>query len=83
MQFDPYWIRGVGQGDDVTNLLAIADPLFIFHLFCLVFLHTWFSFPNYIFMYTLCFPHVFVRDCFYVPSVRYSWFSTGAVFTRA
>ena len=29
---------------DVTNLLAIADPLFIFHWFCLVFHHTWLQF---------------------------------------
>uniref|UniRef100_A0A4W5MB97 Chromo domain-containing protein n=1 Tax=Hucho hucho TaxID=62062 RepID=A0A4W5MB97_9TELE len=42
---------------DVTGLLAIADPLFIFHLFCLCFLHTWFQFPNYMCMYlTLCSP---------------------------
>ena len=28
---------------DVTGLLAIADPPFIFHLFHLVFPHTWFT----------------------------------------
>ena len=27
---------------DVTDLLAITDTFFIFHWFCLVFLHTWF-----------------------------------------
>jgi hypothetical protein len=37
------------QGDmllaaDVAGLLAIADPPFIFHWFCLVFPHTWFQF---------------------------------------
>jgi hypothetical protein len=36
------------SADDVTGLLAIADPFFIFHLFCLVFPHTWFSFPHYV-----------------------------------
>ena len=44
---------------EVTSLLAIADPSFIFHWFCLYFLHPWFSLSNYSFMYlTLCFPHV-------------------------
>ena len=28
---------------NVTGLLAIAYPFFIFHIFCLVFPHTWFS----------------------------------------
>ena len=27
---------------DVTGLLALIDPFFIFYWFCLVFLHTWF-----------------------------------------
>ena len=31
---------------DVTGLLAIAAPPLIFHLFCLVFPHTWFTFPH-------------------------------------
>jgi hypothetical protein len=31
---------------DVTGLLAIAAPLFIFYLFCLGFPHTWFTFPH-------------------------------------
>uniref|UniRef100_A0A4W5RFE9 Chromo domain-containing protein n=1 Tax=Hucho hucho TaxID=62062 RepID=A0A4W5RFE9_9TELE len=35
---------------NVTRFLAIADPLFIFHLFCLSFFHTWFQFPNYMFI---------------------------------
>ena len=43
----------------VTGLLAIVDPLFIFHLFCLVFLQTWFSFSSLIVVYlTLCSSHV-------------------------
>jgi hypothetical protein len=37
---------GCVQAVDVTSLLAIADPFFIFHLFCLVFPNTWFSFPH-------------------------------------
>ena len=46
----------------VTSLLAIIDPLLIFHLFCLVFLHTWFSFPSLIVVYlSLCSPHVCVE----------------------
>jgi hypothetical protein len=48
----------------VACLLAIIDPLFIFHVFCLVFPHTWFQFPQSFVVYlTLCSPHVFVLDC--------------------
>ena len=36
---------------DITGLLAIGNPLFIFHLFLFSFvLHTWFQFPNYMLM---------------------------------
>ena len=49
---------------DVASLLAIADPFFIFHLLCLVWPHTWFSFPSLCVVYlTLCFPNVFVWYC--------------------
>ena len=42
---------------DVTSLLAIIDPYFIFHWFCLVFLHTWFQSHSLPVVYlTLCFP---------------------------
>ena len=30
----------------VAGLLAIINPFFIFHVFCLVFPHTWFQFPQ-------------------------------------
>ena len=39
------------------HLLAIADPLFIFLWFCLVFHHTWFQFHQFHVVYlTLCSP---------------------------
>ena len=48
----------------VTGLLAIIDPVFNSHMFCLVFPHTWFQFPQSFVVYlTLCSPHVFVWDC--------------------
>ena len=46
---------------DVTDLLAIADPFFIFHLFCLVFPLVYL---------TLCSPHVFVWYCLFVSGAR-------------
>ena len=48
----------------IAGLPAIIDPLLIFHLFCLVFPHTWFQFPQLLVVYlTICSPHVFVWDC--------------------
>uniref|UniRef100_A0AAZ3PYJ6 Chromo domain-containing protein n=1 Tax=Oncorhynchus tshawytscha TaxID=74940 RepID=A0AAZ3PYJ6_ONCTS len=42
---------------DVTDLLAITDPFFIFHLCCFVFLHTWFqSHQLHVVYLTLRFP---------------------------
>ena len=42
---------------DVTGLLAIIDPFFIFHWFCLVFPHTCFQSHSLPVVYlTLCFP---------------------------
>ena len=45
------------SGVDVNGLLAIIDPVFIFHWFSLVFLHTWFQSHALPVVYlTLCFP---------------------------
>ena len=42
---------------EVTDLLAIADPLFIFLWFCLVLYHTWFqSHSLHVVYLTLCSP---------------------------
>ena len=55
---------------DVTNLLVITDPFFIFHLFCIVFLHTWFqSHQLHVVYLTLFFPSCPCRrlfDCMFV-----------------
>ena len=71
---------------DVTGLLAIIDPFFIFHWFCLVFLHNWFqSHSLHVVYLTLCFPacpcqrwfvcifvyYVLVRDGFLYPLLFY------------
>ena len=63
---------------DVTNILAITDPFFIFHWFCLVFLHTWFQSHQLHGVYlTLCFPScpcwkivLFVCDVHFSVGVR-------------
>ena len=40
-----------------SGLLAIVDPFFIFHLFCLVFPHAWVQSPHLLVVYlTLCSP---------------------------
>ena len=58
---------------DVAGLLAIADPLFIFHLFCLCFTHL-VSIPQlHVHYLTLCFPHGFCACLFIVSSVRCLW----------
>ena len=49
---------------DVTGFLATADPLFIFHLFCLCFTHL-FSIPQSpVYYLTLCSPHGFCEWLF-------------------
>jgi hypothetical protein len=56
---------------DVNGLLAIANSLFIFHLFCLCFTHL-VSIPQlHVHYLTLCFPHGFCAWLFYVCSVHY------------
>ena len=67
---------------DVTGLLAITDPFFIFHWFCLVFLHTWFQSHQLRVVYlTHCFPsNVPVGDCLFVCDVHVlCWCATGFV----
>ena len=49
---------------DVTGLLAIADPFFMFHLFCLVFTLTWFQIPNYMLYIFPLFPPCPCRELF-------------------
>jgi hypothetical protein len=52
---------------DVTDLLVIIDPFFIFHWFCLVFLHTWFQSHSLPVVYlTLCFPSCLCQRLFHV-----------------
>ena len=65
----------------VTGLLAIVDPLFIFHLFCLVFLHTWFSFPSLSVVYlTLCSPQCPCVVLFVVSACAHGyWCASGFV----
>ena len=51
---------------DVTGLLAIIDPFFIFHWFCLVFPHTCFQSHSLPVVYlTLCFPSCLWQRLFY------------------
>jgi hypothetical protein len=49
---------------DVTGLLAIAEQFFMFHLFCLVFTHTWFQNPNYMLYIFPRFPPCPCRELF-------------------
>jgi hypothetical protein len=55
------------------------DPLFIFHLFCLVFLHTWFSFPSLSVVYsTLCSPSCLCVELFVVSACAHVyWCASG------
>ena len=49
----------------VTGLLAIIDQFFIFHWFCLVFLHSWFQSHSLPVVYlTLCFPSCICQRLF-------------------
>ena len=58
---------------NVTGLLAIADPLLIFHLFCLCFTHL-VSIPQlHVHYLTLCFPLGVCACLFTVSSVRCLW----------
>ena len=63
----------------VTGLLAIIDPLFIFHVFCLVFPHTWFQIPQSLVVYlTLWFPPCLCVGLFIVSAcARVDWCTTG------
>ena len=55
---------------DVTGLLAIIDPFFIFHWFCLVFPHTCFQSHSLPVVYlTLCFPSCLCQRLFIVSVV--------------
>jgi hypothetical protein len=57
---------------DVTDLLAIADPLFIFHLFCLCLTHL-VSIPQLLVHYlTLCSPSLFVSN-YLLYCCQYLW----------
>ena len=56
----------VGPSPCSGGVLAIADPFFILHWFCLVFLHTWFqSHQLHVVYLTLCFPSCPCRRLFY------------------
>ena len=64
---------------DFTDLLAITDPFFIFHWFCLVFLHTWFqSHQLHVVFLTLCFPSCSGRRLFVCMFVYMYWCATGS-----
>ena len=61
---------------EVTGLLAIIDPFFIFHWFCLVFPHTCFQSHSLPVVYlTLCFPSCLCQRLFIVSVV---FFCIGA-----
>jgi hypothetical protein len=72
---------------DVTVLLAITDPFFIFHLFCLVFLHTCFQcvfnplFPLMSLSEIVCMfvYYVLVRDRFLYPLLFMLYFGFGVL----